>query len=158
MEKQAKGGRAKLGALSRPTLPKKSASIGHVLVVEDDAILAMTLEQTLEDAGAAAVTVCAAADEALAFLRENKPKVVVLDVHLADSDEGYEIAQLLSAIGPNPPKIIFSTGNPQDIPEDIASMGPVLEKPYDPARLIELAQEPPRRGLLGLFRRPRTKA
>lgn len=158
MVKKRKGDGAMPGKLAKlATRPKKS-KIGHALVVEDDAILALTIEQALEDAGAARISICAGANEALEVLREAKPDVVILDVHLADSDEGWEIAELLSAIGPKPPKIIFSTGAPQDIPEDIAELGPVLEKPYDPEKLVELASHPRRGGLLDLLRRGKAKA
>ncbi len=132
--------------------------IGHVLVVEDDAVLALAIEQTLEEAGASRVSICAAASEALDILRKTKPDVVVLDVHLADSNDGWEIAELLIAIGSRPPKIIFSTGSPQEIPADIAELGPVLEKPYDPKKLVALAGMPRRRGLMNLLRRSVAKA
>ena len=134
------------------------AKIGHVLVVEDDAILALTIEQALQAAGANKISICTGANEALEELRAAKPDVVVLDVHLADSNEGWEIAELLSAISPKPPKIIFSTGAPQDIPEEIAALGPVLEKPYDPERLVELARKPRRQGILALLRRKNAKS
>jgi len=34
------------------------------------------------------------------------------------------------------PRIVFSTGAPQDIPKEIAEIGPIFEKPYDPAELV----------------------
>ena len=129
-------------------------SLGHVLLVEDDAVLSLSLEQELLAAGINQVTIVATAVEALATLREVKPDAVILDVHLADSSVGWEIAELLSAIGPKPPKIIFSTGAPEDIPEDVAALGPVLEKPFDPAALIALLKEPRRRGFLARLRKP----
>ena len=154
--KQKRGGKASPD-LAQPVLKNTLPPIGHVLIVEDDSLLSLAMEQALSDGGASKVTVCAGTQQALEVLREAKPQVVVLDVHLADSDEGYEIAELLSAIGPNPPKIIFSTGAPQDIPEDIASLGAILEKPYNPERLVELAREPRRKGLLALLTRRKAK-
>lgn len=127
-------------------LPKR------VLVVEDDAVLGLTIEQALLDAGVDHVDISASTDAALAHLRENRPEAIVLDVHLADSDDGWAIAELVRTLGPESPRIIFSTGAPHDIPEDIAAMGCVLEKPYAAETLVELLREPKRRGIISRLR------
>lgn len=131
---------------------KADGSLGHVLLVEDDAVLALATEAALYDAGAEKVTVCATTAEALAALREAKPDCLVLDVHLADRDDGWAIAELVSDVGPRPPRIVFSTGAPNDIPDEIAELGPVLTKPYDPSELVEALSKPPREGLLSRLR------
>lgn len=130
----------------------KKPALGSILVVEDDGLIAMAIEQALLDAGASAVRICSSTDEALAALRDDKPDGLVLDVHLADRDDGWALAELVNSVGPNPPRIVFSTGAPQDIPPEIAELGPVLEKPYDPAELIAALQQPPREGLIRRLR------
>ena len=130
----------------------KKPALGSILVVEDDGLIAMAIEQALLDAGAIAVRLCSSTDEALAALRDDKPDGLVLDVHLADRDDGWALAELVNSVGPNPPRIVFSTGAPQDIPPEIAELGPVLEKPYDPAELIAALQQPPREGLIRRLR------
>ena len=102
----------------------------------------------LLDGGATSVTICRTTDDALAALRDNKPDGLVLDVHLADRDDGWALAELVNSVGPKPPRIVFSTGAPQDIPPEIAELGPVLAKPYDPSELIAALGQPPRPGLL----------
>lgn len=124
----------------------------HVLVVEDDAIIGLTIEQALLDAGVAKVEICPTTDEALAALRRKQPDVIVLDVHLADRDDGWAIAELVRNLGPDSPRIIFSTGMPRDIPEDIAALGCVLEKPYEPEVLVALLNEPKRKGIISRLR------
>jgi CheY-like chemotaxis protein len=126
----------------------RKRALGAVLLVEDDALIAMAIEQSLLDHGASSVTVCRTTDDALAALRDNKLDGLVLDVHLADRDDGWALAELVNSVGPNPPRIVFSTGAPQDIPAEIAELGPVLEKPYDPADLVAALLQPPRPGLL----------
>ena len=124
----------------------------HVLVVEDDAIIGMTLEQALLDAGVGDVEICPTTDEALAALRRKQPDAIVLDVHLADRDDGWAIAELVRTLGPDSPRIIFSTGMPRDIPADIAEMGCVLEKPYEPDVLVEVLRETKRKGIISRLR------
>ena len=125
---------------------------GHVLIVEDDTIIGLALEQAMLDGGVGKVEICASTDEALAALRRKRPDAMVLDVHLADRDDGWAIAELVQTLGPKGPRIIFSTGLPEDIPEDIAEMGCVLEKPYDPAILVDLLANPEKRGIISRLR------
>lgn len=120
----------------------------RILLVEDDQILAMHIAAILEDAGVAEVEHCSSTDEALVALRENTPDIVILDVHLSDSDNGWAIAELVKEMVPNAPRIIFSTGAPEDIPEAIAEMGPILEKPYEGDDLIALLREPRKHGII----------
>ena len=110
----------------------------RVLLVEDDAILAMALEDALTNAGTNGVTVCQTMKATMEALNDGpRPDAIVLDVHLADRDDGWAIAELVTLLGPKPPRIVFSTGSPEDIPQDIAQMGVVFEKPYDPEELVK---------------------
>ena len=112
----------------------------------------MAIEETLRDAGVAEVELCPTTDCALAALRRKQPDVIVLDVHLADRDDGWAIAELVQALGPDSPRIIFSTGQPADIPEEIAALGCVLEKPYSPHVLVDLLAQPEKRGVISRLR------
>jgi CheY-like chemotaxis protein len=136
----------------RESRSKAKLPLGSVLLVEDDGIIALAIEQALLDGGATAVTICSTTADALAALRDTRPDGLVLDVHLADRDDGWALAELVNSVGPKPPRIVFSTGAPQDIPAEIAELGPILEKPYDPADLIAALQQPPRPGLLARLR------
>ena len=89
---------------------------------------------------------------ALAALRSGQPDAIVLDVHLADRDDGWAIAELVRSLGPSGPRIVFSTGAPQDIPEEIAEMGCIMEKPYDPKELVEVLTQSKQRGLISRLR------
>lgn len=134
-------------ALAKVGKPKKETALGDVLVVEDDALIAVALEAALLDAGAKSVTVCNNTADAIAALRDHKPDGMVLDVHLADRDDGWALAELVNSVGPKPPRIVFATGAPQDIPEDIAELGQVIEKPYEHAALIAALRHPARAGI-----------
>ncbi len=141
--------RAKAAKRARPTA---RPIIGNVLVVEDDALLALDIEQNLRDAGATLVQLCPSTTEALGLLREHRFDAIVLDVHLADRNDGWAIAELVDSVGPRPPRIVFSTGAPQEIPAEIAELGIVLTKPYHPQDLVRAISAPRRRGLLARLR------
>ena len=132
---------------------RKPPSLGRALIVEDDALLAMNLEDALLAGGAEAVVVCDTVSAAMAELEKLKPDILILDVQLADRDDGWAMAELVTALSPRPPAIIFSTGAPERIPEKVSQLGAVLAKPYDPAALIALLVEVRRKpGLLGRLR------
>jgi CheY-like chemotaxis protein len=133
--------------------PKARAPLGRVLVVEDDAVLALAIEQALINLGnARQVVICASTAATLAELEKERPDAIVLDVHLSDRDDGWALAELVELLGPRRPRIVFSTGSPEDIPPEIAEMGAVFEKPYDPAELVEALAGSRRAGLFARLR------
>jgi CheY-like chemotaxis protein len=135
----------------------KSGLPEKVIVVEDDAVLGLAIEQILIDHGVLEVTLCPTAACTLAKLRSGSYDAIVLDLHLADSDNGWEIAELIDAVGGNATRIVFQTGSPGEIPARIRDLGPVLTKPYDPIELVKALMQKPRAGLPGLLGRLRGK-
>ncbi len=132
-------------------LPKIS---GRALVVEDDAILAMAMAQTMTDLGIDEVQTCATTEDAIARLGTFRPTVLTLDVRLADRQDGWVLAELAQQISVSPPVIIFATGSPESVPPRVARMGHVIGKPVDPADIHAiLLQAKKDRGLLGRMRR-----
>lgn len=123
--------------------------LGRVMVVEDDGILAMALEDAFLRAGTKHVNICATMQASKDALDTGpRPDAMVLDVHLADRDDGWALAELVTMLGLNPPRIAFSTGSPEDIPPKIAAMGMVFEKPYNPEELVRHLTEGKKRGLI----------
>jgi len=126
--------------------------LGRVLVVEDDPILALAIEVALLDVGAAEVVVCPSIASTMEALEQGPAEAIVLDVHLADRDDGWALAELVDLLGPRRPRIVFSTGSPEDIPPEIAEMGPIFEKPYDPAQLAQVLASGAKPGLFARLR------
>jgi CheY-like chemotaxis protein len=127
---------------------------GRALVVEDDAILAMEMAQMLTDLGLDEVQTCATTGDAMARLSSLRPTVLTLDLHLADRQDGWALAELAQQLSTSPPVIIFATGSPESVPPRVARMGHVVGKPVDPAdihAILHKAQN--ERGLLGRMRR-----
>jgi CheY-like chemotaxis protein len=126
----------------------KAHPLGRVLLVEDDPVLAMMLEDAFLRAHTREVVICATMQATVEELEKGaRPDAIVIDVHLGDRDDGWAIAELVTMLGPNPPRIAFSTGSPQDIPPAVAELGPVFEKPYDPVLLVEELTSGRKRGL-----------
>lgn len=135
----------------KPTEPA-ALTLKHVLIVEDDALLGLATEDTLREAGVEQIDICPTTEGAMEVLRTSRPDAIILDVHLADRSDGWAIAELVETLGENSPRIVFSTGAPQDIPPEIAELGSVLAKPYAPEALLAALREPGRRGILSRLR------
>lgn len=124
----------------------------RVIVVEDDAMLGTLLRETLIESGFDHVEVCPSTACTLDKLRDGSFDAIVLDGHLADTDEGWGLAELVSALAEENTRIVFQTGTPEEIPLHVRSLGRVLTKPYDPRELVEALMQKPRPGLLALLR------
>nr|WP_166179238.1 response regulator [Altererythrobacter segetis] len=138
--------------MNEKSAAKGNPALARVLIVEDDPVLALALEDALLAAGAGEVAVCPSMESTMAALEKGPADAIVIDVHLADRDDGWAVAELVDMLGTRRPRIIFSTGAPQDIPEEIAEMGPVFEKPYDPTELVAALMGEERRGLFARWR------
>src|ERR1700749_2785583 len=97
---------------------KGKPALGRVLVVEDDPVLALVLEDALLAGGASAVAICPSMECTMDELEKAPADAIVIDVHLADRSDGWAIAELVEMLGTKLPRIVFSTGAPQDIPEE----------------------------------------
>lgn len=106
----------------------------RVLVVEDEALIAMMVEDMLTEIGCVVAGSAPDATGALALVRSEMVDVVILDVHLADG-ECYRAADEMLKQGL---KVVFSTGdNRSDIPPAYADL-PCVIKPFT---LSDLAGE-----------------
>ena len=103
------------------------SALGRVLIVEDDPVLALALEDALVERGAEDVVICPSIAATMAELEGERPDALVIDVHLADRDDGWALVELVEMLGTRRPRIVFSTGAPQDIPPKIAEAGAVFE-------------------------------
>jgi len=130
----------------------RKARLGRVLVVEDDPVLAMAIEAALEDVGVTETVICPSIACTMDALEKAPADAIVIDVHLADRDDGWALAELVDLLGPKRPRIVFSTGSPEDIPPEIAEMGTIFEKPYDPAQLAQALVDGAKPGLIARLR------
>jgi PAS domain S-box-containing protein len=115
-----------------------------VLLVEDEALVAMGLTATLEDAGFK-VHLATQVKEAVAYLKQGMPDLLLCDLGLPDGT-GWEVAahmaQLAEPGGRQTPPVVMLTGWTIDSqweqpPEGAVPVYAVLHKPVDRALLLD---------------------
>ncbi|MBM3094991.1 response regulator [Ensifer sp. T173] len=115
-----------------------TSALGHVLVVEDEPMIAMELVCALELQGATVVGPFAGIRQATAAI-ENGAKLdgAVLDLNLG-GELSFSVADLLRA---NHIPFVFTTGyGLEDLPRRYGQI-PLLAKPIDPSQVIEKLAE-----------------
>ncbi len=102
----------------------------RILVVEDEALVAMLVEDALLDAGATVMGPAATVAEALALLEREAepPHAAVLDLNLA-GETSTPVADVLARRGV--PFVVATGYGAGGLPQGHAGV-PVLAKPYDP--------------------------
>ncbi|MBX9931860.1 MAG: response regulator [Methylobacterium sp.] len=103
----------------------------NVVIVEDEAILAMQLENMLEDAGHVTVGWATCLSEAEELMRDVAADLAFVDVHLSDGITGITgiaVADLFRQ--QHGTSVVFMTANPKLLPDDFAGAVGVIAKPY----------------------------
>ena len=122
----------------------KSAKL-RVLIVEDEIVVALFLEDVLDEFGYQVAGVVTQLDDAM--LREPDYDIAVLDVHI-NGRNVFDFADMLAGRGT---PFVFATGyGERGIPERHRS-SPVLQKPFQPDELKRILADisPPWRGSAG---------
>lgn len=114
---------------------QKPTYLNRVLILEDQAIIAMDVEATLTDAGFDVAEVVATCSGALKWLDRHTVDVAVLDVTLQDGS-CEAVARRLADLGI--PYVVFSASNPTaETVDPIFLNRPWLEKPAPGERVAE---------------------
>lgn len=117
--------------------PEETASGAHIsgraLIVEDNMIIALDAEATLENMGASNVDIAPNVADALRLIDQNKPSFAILDVNLGN-ESSFPVADRLMALEV---PVVFATGYGKniDFPERFRDV-PVVSKPYNAASLL----------------------
>lgn len=101
----------------------------HVLIIEDEALIAMSIEDTLRECGCSSFDFAANAADAVAAAQMRCPDLITADVRLAPGC-GIEAVGTICCIKAIP--VIFITGTAADIP--LRRPGSIIvHKPFDEA-------------------------
>ncbi|MDP2118173.1 MAG: response regulator [Brevundimonas sp.] len=106
----------------------------RVLIVEDQALLAMELELVLEEFGCEVVGCAMDKAGALDIAGRERPDLALIDLNLLDGMTGPQIAeQMVSEFGT---AAVFLTANPEQIPDGFAGALGAVSKPFDEATIL----------------------
>lgn len=106
----------------------------HILIVEDEFLVAANLEAMIEDLGHAVIGVAPDAATALT-LADAGPDVALVDVNLADGPSGAQVGAMLSRLGT---AVVYLTANPAMLGDGVPGTLGVIAKPCD-GRTLESA-------------------
>ena len=98
-----------------------------VLIIEDNALLALDLAQTLEELGHAVVGCAANTSEAMELIDHRHIDVALVDLNLSDGPSGAALGRLM--VREHGVAVMFLTGNPEQLPDDFCGAVGVLPKP-----------------------------
>lgn len=99
-----------------------------VLIVEDEALLALELEGLLEDAGHKVVGWATSSEEARAMIDTVDADLAFVDIHLNDGPTGVGLAEYI--VSRKGSTVVFLTANPKRIPTNFSGAVGVIAKPY----------------------------
>lgn len=107
---------------------------GRVLIIEDEALVAMDLQLLLEDLGAEVCGIAARQRQAVELARRTEPELLLADVKLAEGDSGIEAVREILQTRDIP--VIFVTAFPDRLfARQSVEPAAILTKPYDPGAL-----------------------
>lgn len=153
-ESGASGHAARVGAQPRTTMPQavphggdcgeqadgsdagtagpSGVRVPSVLVVEDEAIVALDIERRLLRLGLDVTGIADDRASALALCARRRPDLVLMDIRLRGGDDGIDVADALRAFG-DPPIIFVTAYNDRETVARAAERTPYgfLTKPFD---------------------------
>jgi CheY-like chemotaxis protein len=109
----------------------------RILIVEDEAMIALLIEDVLTDLGSTVVGPAARLDEALALARSAEVDLAALDLNLA-GDAVYPVAEALAQRGI---PFVFMTGYGQFGIAEPWRGRPSIAKPFRPSQLANFLRE-----------------
>jgi DNA-binding response OmpR family regulator len=100
----------------------------RILIIEDEAIVAMELRFVLEDLGHEVAGVAADARTARDLVRETDVDLALVDIHLQDGPTGVDLGRDIAGEGVT---VMYMTANPGMVRGGVPGALGVLSKPTD---------------------------
>ena len=101
----------------------------RILIIEDEALVAMELRFVLEDLGHQVVGTASEAATARDIVRETEVDLALVDIHLSDGATGIELGRDLAQH--ENVTVLYMTANPGMVRGGVAGTLGVLSKPTD---------------------------
>jgi two-component system, response regulator PdtaR len=113
--------------------------MSRILIVEDNMIIALVTQRTLEVAGHEVIATACESKEAIKICKENCPDLVLMDIQLDNGGDGVDTMIEIRKFSQVP--VIFLTGNSEIKSREKANQAGFtgfLIKPVQPKALIQL--------------------
>ena len=101
----------------------------RILIIEDEALVAMELRFVLEDLGYEVAGAVADAKAARNLVKETEVDLALVDIHLSDGPTGVELGRDLA--NESGVTVLYMTANPGMVRDGVAGTIGVLSKPTD---------------------------
>jgi CheY-like chemotaxis protein len=109
----------------------------HVLIIEDEPMIAMLLQDLLEEAGATSFAFAATEQDAVCLAVQQRPSVITSDVRLLEGTGPHAVKQINDALGEIP--VVFVTATP-DAVDHVQAPAAVLLKPFSTVAALAVFQ------------------
>ncbi len=107
----------------------------HVLIIEDDVLIAMSVQALLADNGATSFDLADTEADAITAARDKRPAIIVSDVSLRVGTGPAAVKAIHALHGEIPVIFVTATPGSGDLP------GPVFEKPmHEPSLVMAFRQ------------------
>jgi CheY-like chemotaxis protein len=100
----------------------------RLLVVEDEPFIALDLQMLSTSAGHEVVGIADSFASAVELASSETPDAALVDINLSDGFSGLRVSRALTVGGAC--RVLFVTGNAEQIPPDFAGAVAVLDKPF----------------------------
>ena len=115
------------------SVPQPSEARKTLMIVEDEALVAMILHDELEDAGYNVLDLTDRHAEAVKVAKESHPDLALVNIRLAGRDDGIGLAEELKALGI--PVLLISGQIDRARSAQTVAIGS-MPKPYDAADMV----------------------
>lgn len=115
------------------TAPQYGKKIQTLMIVEDEALVALLLRDALQEAGYRVLDLTDRRAEALNVAKAEKPDLALVNIRLAGRDDGIELSEHLKALGI--PVLLISGQVSRARSARTVAIGS-MPKPYDAADMV----------------------
>jgi len=105
----------------------------HVLIIEDEPLVAMTIQDILASEGATSFEIVDTEEAAISAATENAPSVITSDVKLRKGTGPRAVEEIYRRMGPIP--VIFISGTPEEC-KPCNPPGSIIPKPFTAGAVI----------------------
>ena len=114
----------------------------HILVVEDEAIIARDIALQLQDLGYAVLGPVSTGEQAIAMAAQSHPCLVLMDIHLAGAMDGITAAQAIRTDHQIPTIFLSAFNGDENLARaELAQPAGYLAKPFSEYELERLLAE-----------------